>query len=40
MADETLMTDGQNSQVADQQQAASAQAQGQPATGGEQSTLR
>ncbi|MHB1368640.1 MAG: hypothetical protein ACYCW7_00335 [Pseudomonadaceae bacterium] len=36
MADETLMTDGQGTQVADQQQAASAQTEGQQAAGGEQ----
>jgi len=36
MADETLMTDGQNIQVADQQQAASTQTEGQPANGSEQ----
>jgi hypothetical protein len=36
MTTETLMTDGQNTQAADQQQAANSQTEGQPAAGGEQ----
>lgn len=36
MTTETLMTDGQNTQVADQQQAATSQTDGQQAAGGEQ----
>jgi hypothetical protein len=36
MTTETLMTDGQNTQTADQQQSATSQTEGQPAAGGEQ----
>jgi hypothetical protein len=36
MTTETLMTDGQNTKTADQQQAATSQTEGQPAAGGEQ----
>lgn len=36
MTNETLMTDGQNTQTADQQQAATSQTEGQSAAGGEQ----
>ena len=36
MTTETLMTDGQNTQTADQQQAATSQTEGQQAAGGEQ----
>lgn len=38
MTQETLMTDGQNTQVADQQQAAGSQPEGQQAAGTEQAT--
>ncbi len=40
MTTETLMTDGQNTQTADQQQAATSQTEGQQAAGGEQTATQ